>query len=181
VKSLTQKSLTQKSLTQILVFASALALVLLASLASSRAYAFSFSSYYPGESCVNRSPGVTPYYFSGAIGNPSTTDWLYLDCPMDRATTYDTGTVDVIDQNGYTGYDVSCAQVGVHWNYNTATYYTGGTKNSSGVGTQKQTLSFGVAQGAFPTVYYYSCVIPPAYGGTKNKSYIETYSVSEPG
>ncbi len=149
---------------------------------SPQAHAFSFGYFYLGESCVNRSPSVNPYYFSGAIGNPSTTEWLYVDCPMDRSsTTYDTGTVDVIDQNGYTGYDVSCAHVGVHWNSNTATYYTGGTKNSSGVGTQKQTLSFAAVKGVFPTVYYYSCGIPPAYSGTKNKSYIETYSISEPG
>lgn len=170
-----------KTRSRYLAFATTAALTLCASFGAMQAYAFSFARFYPGESCVNRSPTVTPYYFSGAIGNPSTTEWLYLDCPMDRAIAYDTGTVDVIDQNGYTGYDVSCAQVGVHWNYNTATYYTGGTRNSSGVGTQKQTLSFGVATGAFPTVYYYSCGIPPAYGGNKAKSYIETYSVSEPG
>jgi hypothetical protein len=162
-----------------LVIASALALF--ASFVAPAVHAFSFGYWYPGESCVNRSPAINPYYFSGAIGNPSTTDWLYVDCPMDRASTFDTGAVDVIDQNGYTGYDVSCAQVGVHWNYNTATYYTGGTRNSSGAGTQKQTLSFAEAPGAFPSVYYYSCSIPPAYGGAKSKSYIETYSVSEPG
>ena len=156
------------------------ALTLLASANALQAYAFSFGYFYPGESCVNLSPGINPYYFSGAIGNPSETQWLYVECPMDRATTYDTGTVDVIDQNFYTGYDVSCAQVGVHWNYNTVTYYTGGTKNSSGGGTQKQTLSFASAPGAFPSVYYYSCAIPPTYGGNKARSYIETYSVSEP-
>jgi hypothetical protein len=170
-----------KPCSRFLAFAATAVLTASTSLCAFEAYAFSFGRYYPGESCVIRSPTVTPYYFSGAIGNPSTTDWLYVDCPMDRATAYDTGSVDVIDQNGYTDYDVSCAQVGVHWNYNTATYYTGGTRNSSGVGTQKQTLSFGVATGAFPTVYYYSCVIPPAYGGNKAKSYIETYGVSEPG
>jgi hypothetical protein len=156
------------------------ALTLLATLGAQQAHAFSFAQFYPGESCVNRSPGIDPYYFSGAIGNPSETQWLYVDCPMDRATTYDSGTVDVIDQNFYTGYDVSCAQVGVPWNYNTATYYTGGTKNSSSGGTQKQTLSFAPAPGAFPSVYYYSCAIPPTYGGNKARSYIETYSVSEP-
>ena len=156
-------------------------LALFASVGAPHANAFSFSHHYPGESCVNRSPNIAPYYFSGAIGNPSTTEWLYLDCPMDRAATYDTGDVDVIDQNGYTGYDVSCAQTGVYWNYNTVTYYTGGTKASSGVGTQKQTLSFAATPRPFGSVYYYNCVIPPAYGGTKNKSYIETYSVSEPG
>jgi hypothetical protein len=169
-----------KTRSRVLALICTSSLTLVASFGALQAHAFSFGHYYPGESCVNRTPTVDPYYFSGAIGNPSTTEWLYLDCPMDRATAYDTGTVDVIDQNGYTGYDVSCAQVGVHWNYNTASYYTGGTKNSSGVGTQKQTLSFGVATGAFPTVYYYSCAIPPAYGGNKAKSYIETYSSSEP-
>jgi hypothetical protein len=170
-----------KTIPNALAFVAASTLVLFACIAAPTAHAVSFGYYYPGESCVNRSPTIAPYYFSGAIGNPSTTEWLYVDCPMDRATTYDTGTVDVIDQNGYTSYDVSCAQVGVHWNYNTATYYTGGTRNSSGVGTQKQTLSFAAAPGAFPSVYYYSCAIPPAYGGNKAKSYIETYSVSEPG
>jgi hypothetical protein len=86
----------------------------------------------------------------------------------------------VIDQNFYTGYDVSCAQVGVQWNYNTATYYTGGTRNSSGGGTQKQTLTYNAATGVGTTVYYYSCVIPPTYGGQQSRSYIETYMVSEP-
>jgi hypothetical protein len=169
-----------KTRSRVLALICTSSLTLVASFSALQAHAFSFGHYYPGESCVNRTPTVDPYYFSGAIGNPSTTEWLYVDCPMDRATAYDTGTVDVIDQNGYSGYDVSCAQVGVHWNYNTASYYTGGTKNSSGVGTQKQTLSFAVATGAYPTVYYYSCAIPPAYGGNKSKSYIETYSTSEP-
>ncbi len=140
-----------------------------------------FTHFYLGESCVNRSPTVTPYYFSGAIGNPSTTEWLYLDCPMDRAIAYDTGWVDVIDQNGYTGsrrelrpgrcaLELQHGDVLHRWH-----------EEQQRLGTQKQSLSFGVATGAYPTVYYYSCGIPPAYGGNKAKSYIETYSVSEPG
>ena len=169
-----------RSVSRVTAFVGTCALTFLATFGALQAYAFSFAHFYLGESCVNRSPNIDPYYFSGAIGNPSATEWLYVDCPMDRATAYDSGTVDVIDQNFYTGYDVSCAQVGVHWNYNTATYYTGGTKNSSGGGTQKQTLSFAPATGVFPTVYYYSCGIPPTYGGNKARSYIETYMVSEP-
>jgi hypothetical protein len=169
------------SVSKVLALLTASVAVLFASFTTAQAVEFSWEVDYLGENCVNRSPGVTPYYFSGAIGNPSTTTWLELDCPMSRAAQFDSGTVDVIDQNGYTGYDVSCSHVGVHWNYNTATYYTGGSRASSGVGTQKQTLYFnGIVNASWPTVYYYSCIIPPAYGGAKAKSYIETYTLSEP-
>ena len=35
---------------------------------------------YPGATCV-RTSGATPSYSTAAIGNPSSSQWLYLNCP----------------------------------------------------------------------------------------------------
>jgi hypothetical protein len=158
----------------------AAALVVLACAAAPQASAFTWEYDYAGESCVNRSPSITPYYFYGAIGNPSQTDWMYLDCPLPRSSGFTSGGVNVIDQNAYTGFDVTCTEVGVHWNSTSISYYTAGTRNSSGAGTQQQYLNFSSSSvGAFPTVYYYSCAIPPTYGANASRSYIETYNDAE--
>lgn len=56
---------------KVLTLLSPALLAVVASAAAPRADAFVFGCYYPGESCVNRTANVFPYYFSGAIDNAS--------------------------------------------------------------------------------------------------------------
>jgi hypothetical protein len=60
------------------------ALAFITTVGAPRAYADSLM-VHPGEMCFRWSGAGTPKYYYGGIGNASTTDWLYLDCPLVRS------------------------------------------------------------------------------------------------
>jgi hypothetical protein len=131
---------------------------------------------YPGSMCVRWSGTSTPIYNFSAIGNPSATTDLRLDCPVIKdATNISSGWVRVIDQH-YSD-NVGC-------NLNSL-YRSGGSYvgwwtpwvSSVGSSGNPQHLGFGSVGANSLTHYYYSCRIPPTYGG--NLSYITSYNVTE--
>jgi hypothetical protein len=131
---------------------------------------------YPGSNCV-RVSGATPIYGESAIGNPSTTTGLSVDCPAVKdATNIQSGWVRVIDN--HTTQVVSCTLVCVSRS-GTTTSSCVRQDFSTGSSASVQELSFGslTCLGCNNRAhYYYSCYIPPTQAGT---SWIRTYQVLE--
>jgi hypothetical protein len=135
---------------------------------------------YPGSMCVRHS-GSSPSYSSSMIGNPSSSQWLYLDCPTindSMSESLRNSWVAVLDRH-YSN-SVHCSVNSVHWNNSAETIYGwwGGKKYSNGSGNSLQKLSWGGLGGAGDSVHtYFSCAIPPAYLG--HVSYIVNYHANE--
>jgi len=136
---------------------------------------------YPGAMCVRFSGAIgdnTTLSFS-AIGNPSTTATLRVDCPVINDEDGD-GTLQAwfraIDQS-YTA-DVSCS---VNSFYRSGSSWLGWwtpSRPTAGAGTHVQHISFPEDLGANSVShYYFSCRIPPRYSG--HISYITSYKVEE--
>ena len=131
---------------------------------------------YPGSLCVRWSGTSTPIYEFSAIGNPSATTELRLDCPVIKdGANIASGWVGVVDRH-YSD-DVGC---------NLNSFYRSGSGyvlnstpwiRSVGSSGNAQQLPFGGVVANSLTHYYYSCRIPPTYTG--NISYITTYHVIE--
>lgn len=132
---------------------------------------------YAGSACVpygtnNRYPS---YNFS-AIGNPSATQWLYLDCPaVHDARNISSGWVRVMDLHYYS--DVTCSLNSIY--FSGGAVWGWGTPERSSVGSSANTqqLAFGGVGASDIAHYYYSCRIPPTFNG--NLSYITSYQVIE--
>jgi hypothetical protein len=135
---------------------------------------------YPGSMCV-RHYGSSPSYSSSMIGNPSSSQWLYLDCPTindSMSESLRNSWVAVLDRH-YSS-DVHCSVHSRYWNNSTAALngWWGGNKYSAGSGNNLQKLSWGRLSGAGDSVHtYFSCAIPPAYSG--HVSYIVNYHANE--
>jgi hypothetical protein len=131
---------------------------------------------YPGSLCVPWS-GPTPIFGESAIGNPSTTMALRVDCPAVKdATNIQSGWARVIDN--HTTAPVSCTLVCVSRSGTTSSACTR-TASSSSNSASVQHLSFSslTCTGCNSLAhYYYSCTIPPTQAGT---SWIRTYQVLE--
>jgi hypothetical protein len=132
---------------------------------------------YPGSMCV-RFSGPTPVYGQSAIGNPSTTAELRLDCPVVKdENNIRSGWVRVIDR--HTTASVGCNLNCVSRSGSTPTACSTPLFVSVGSSDTTQHLSFGSltcsACNSFAH-YYYSCRIPPTQAGT---SWIWTYQVLE--
>ena len=131
---------------------------------------------YPGSMCVRWAGTSTPVYNFSAIGNPSATTDLRLDCPVVKdAASIQSGWVRVIDQH-YND-DVGCS---LNSFYRSEGGYVGWWTpwvSSSGSSPNPQHLGFGSVGANSLTHYYYSCRIPPTYAG--NISYITSYHVTE--
>jgi hypothetical protein len=133
---------------------------------------------YPGSMGVRYAGTSTPTYSCSAIGNPSTTSWLYLDLPAVHDTVagnINTSWVRVIDQH-YNA-DISCQLCSV---YRCGCGFCGWfspTKYSSGSNCIEQVLSPGGVGANDHSHYYFSCKIPPRYNN--NTSYIISYYVEE--
>ncbi len=140
---------------------------------------------YPGSLCVPWGDNRHPTYSAGAIGNPSTTEPLFIDCPVvkDNIASWgkpyfsriEDGWVRMIDEH-YTD-DIACEfQFGV---YLSEWYMQGsGRKGSTGSGASIQHVYFPIGKIAQKRNHaYLSCVIPPAYEG--NVSYITSYYLEE--
>lgn len=135
---------------------------------------------YPGSMCVRYS-GSNPSYSYSLIGNPSSSQWLYLDCPVindsmseDLANSW----VSILDR--HYSKNVCCSINSVYWNSSAARVYGwwGGNKCSSGSGNHLQKRTWGGLGGAGENVHtYFSCKIPPTYSG--HASYIVNYHANE--
>ena len=136
---------------------------------------------YPGSMAVRWSGTSTPSYYASAVGNPSASQWLYVDLPVindSMAEHVHSSSVRVVDRH-YSS-NVRCSLNSVYWNSTTGTMwgYWGSTKSSSGSSDGLQYLSTGSSSGAGSTYHqYFSCAIPPAYYG--HRSYIVSYYVNE--
>ena len=139
------------------------------------------SKVYPGSMCVryNGAVGDNVNLNYSAIGNPSTTHTLRVDCPVINDEDGD-GTLDAwfraIDQS-YTS-NVYC---NVNSFYRSGSSWYGWwtpTRSTSGAGTHVQHVSYGEDLGANSVSHYFlSCRIPPKYNG--HTSYITSYKVQE--
>lgn len=142
-------------------------------------YADGDAKVYPGALAVKWS-GVTPTYNSGAIGNPSSTSWMYMDLPVindDTGSGIDSSWYKAIDRH-YSS-DIRCSINSVYFNNSAGNYYGswGANISTSGSAATEQTKSTGSATGGSTRHEYFSCAIPPTYSG--NVSYIISYQVSE--
>jgi hypothetical protein len=149
-------------------------------------------SLYPGEMCMKWSGAGTPKYYYGGIGNQSTTDWLYLDCPLvtdpayndPQAYGYIIAWVELRDL--HPSADISCTLYNVANAYSDGSYFYKwvGPVTSASSGYPPQLLGFwGLAtldaSNATLPVNYLSCAIPPSYNGSY-RSYIINYSSNQP-
>ncbi|MBR9909668.1 MAG: hypothetical protein GYB33_04850 [Gammaproteobacteria bacterium] len=134
---------------------------------------------YPGSMGVKYS-GPNPVYAWSAIGNPSSSSWMYVDLPVindDTTSGIDYTRVDVLDRH-YSS-NVRCSINTAYWNntYDTMYGYWGPNKYSTGSSNNAQYLYTGSASHGSTRHEYFSCAIPPTYSG--NRSYIVSYTVSE--
>jgi len=133
---------------------------------------------YPGSMCVRYAGTGTPSYNFSAIGNPSATQWLYLDCPVIHDTiggNINKGWVRMIDQH-YSS-DVRCSLNSYYRSGNAFWGWWTANKSTSGSGAHPQHITFNGIGANSLAHYYYSCRIPPRYSG--NTSYITSYNVEE--
>ncbi len=130
--------------------------------------------------CVRYS-GATPIYSTSAIGNPSSTQWLYLDCPAindSMSEDLNNSWVGVLDRH-YSS-NVRCSVNSAYWNNTHDKFYGwwGSNQYSDGSSNNRQALSWGSLGGSGETVHtYFSCRLPPTYSG--NRSYIISYHTNE--
>ena len=135
---------------------------------------------YPGSMCVRYS-GSTPSYNTSAIGNPSSSQWLYVDCPVindEMSKDLANSWVGVLDR--HYSYDANCSINSAYWNNSASAFYGwwGENKYTAGSGNNLQKLTWGALGGAGESVHtYFSCKIPPSYSG--NVSYIVSYHANE--
>jgi hypothetical protein len=135
---------------------------------------------YPGSMGV-RYAGAYPSYHTSAIGNPSSSQWMYVDLPVindDMNDDIKSSSVRVLDRH-YTS-NVRCSVNSAYWNSTAGSFYGwwGANKYSAGSSNTLQTLSTGGVSGAGSVYHqYFSCAIPPTYSG--NRSYIVSYYVNE--
>ncbi len=154
---------------------------------------------YPGSLCVPWGDNRDPEYFASAIGNRSTTDWLYLDCPAVKDQIGEVvvdGWVRMIDHN-YDD-DIYCTLVHAVYDVNKWLEKRYGDKTEHGRRTSSSGSSTSIQHKYFPAEplpsfgvgvihygvslsdeshVYFSCAIPPTYQG--KVSYITSYYVEE--
>jgi len=96
---------------------------------------------------------------------------MRVDCPIlhqdfggvfanDDLDDADIGIVDA-----HTSQDASCWLRSVYQSGSSVYSYSGGTRNTTGFGSQEQNLDFGLANGNSETWYYVGCYIPPLLNG----------------
>ena len=135
---------------------------------------------YPGSMGV-RYAGANPSYNYSAIGNPSSSQWMYVDLPVINDAMNDDikySSVRVLDRH-YSN-NVRCSVNSAYWNSSSSAFYGwwGSNKYSSGSGDNLQKLSTGGVGGAGTSYHhYFSCAVPPSYAG--NRSYIVSYYANE--
>lgn len=160
-------------------FARAATVSLVLGLASTTLQAGDAKSY-PGSMGVKYAGADVVLNYS-AIGNPSGSQWSYVDLPIindDMSNDIRYSGVRVLDRH-YSS-NVRCSVNTAYWNNSSDTFYGwwGANVSSSGSGNDAQYLNTGGVGGKGSTTHsYFSCRIPPAYAG--NRSYIISYYVNE--
>lgn len=136
---------------------------------------------YPGSMGIKRSGG-TPSFSYSAIGNSSSSSWMYVDLPVINDSMdgrIQKSKVFVLDRH-YSS-NVRCSFVRAFWysNYGRFSAHFSANKYSNGSSNSLQTLvTTGESAGGGDYYhYYFSCAIPPRYYG--NTSYITSYHVNE--
>ncbi|MFW5444094.1 MAG: hypothetical protein ACKE51_07295 [Methylococcaceae bacterium] len=141
-------------------------LTLLSTFASTSSFAQ--TENHAGSNCVRRSGGAIAYDFHGAVYNTNYTSksWVLCNVPHTdfdgwlNAGEINGGWFRAVDRN--TSFDVKCrfrAQ-GVNNNGSIAAYY-GGTRGTTGFGTQGQRVNLpGVSEHSH-TGYVLACELPP--------------------
>jgi len=140
---------------------------------------------YPGSMCVVRNnlkvdgnEVEMPDYEYSAIGNPSSSDWLNVDCPVVHDILHKnvrSGWVQMIDT--HYNYNISCRFYSIFRSGRFPYGWASGRLTTTGSTRNVQTKGFGAVRGSAGSHYYLSCSIPPKYGNSI--SYIVTYNVSE--
>lgn len=151
--------------------------VLLASMGAAPAYAVD-TKIYPGSMCVRWSGSTSYGLNSSSIGNFSSTEDLFVDCPgVHDASTISSGWVRVTDQN--LSVDLSCTLAStIRLTTNSQKYHLlHGPESSVGTSPNVQQLNFGGVGASSLSHYYYSCKIPRTYEGVV--SYLHTYQIVE--
>jgi hypothetical protein len=158
------------------------ALALIITVGAPQAYAD--SPVYPGEMCLKWSGAGIPKYYYGGIGNASTTDWLYLDCPLVNDW-YNHGAIEIATmtyRDLHPSADISCTLYNVI-NYGSNGAYiicSSGPLSSSGSSYEPFNFRFAPVPEAdvwVDAVNYISCAIPPSYSGYR--SYILDYDMDK--
>ena len=135
---------------------------------------------YPGSMGVRWS-GSNPSFNHSAIGNPSSTQWLYVDLPVindSMSENIHNSWVRVLDRH-YSS-DIRCSFNTAYWNNTGDTFYGwwGANRSSNGSSNKSQFLSTGSSGGAGALYHhYFSCRIPPTY--SNSLSYIISYHANE--
>jgi hypothetical protein len=121
------------------------------------------------------------YRYSNSFGyleNMSTTEWLYVTCPMVRDDTVtdniaSSGWVRVRDWHSTES--VTCSLYRV---YSSGTVASGTSQSSVGSSSSVQVLNFAnLTQGPSTDTMHFKCRIPPADGGQRPR--INSYSINE--
>jgi hypothetical protein len=176
--------MNSKAFRQILTLAAALACITMVCAPQTSATDW---ATYPGEMCLKWTGAGTPKYYFGGIGNESTTDWLYLDCPVVLKESAPSGGAQVIVRDLHPTADISCTLYNAYNKFSDGSYYmkTSGPLSSTGSSYSPQVLQL-QGLGLTPatgynqytdSVYYYSCAIPPSYANTY-RSYILNYNIN---
>lgn len=138
---------------------------------------------YAGSTCVRWS-GPAPTYYYSALGNPSPTETLYVDCPANTSSLYSgekSGWVQFLDRHFSS--NISCTLVTVFLSQTSPNgwiAWSGPAQTSAGSSDTAQLKAFTLGQpfGNNSAAHtYYSCAIPPTYYG--NTSYILSYMVEQ--
>ena len=155
----------------------ALSVIFTLSFLSTKASAQDYKTY-PGSMCV-KWQGPEPTISFSSILNPSSSEYLYVDCPL---------IVDVTDGHVSLPYvvlldqhyskDVRCSINSAQRKNSTWYGYWGSNQFSEGNSTNKQEfLWYKHSKAGDYGIYYFSCRIPPTYNG--NKSAIISYGAGE--
>ena len=131
------------------------------------------AKHYSGSTCQSNQTAIRHAY--GRARNASTTDAIWLECPVLKDTAHiDSGWVRVIDQNF--GDDVRCYL----WSLRSDTAgWSGHFRSAASAGTNSnpQTLEFSSMSSFSDGSYFLTCLVPPVYSG--QASSVVAYRVRE--
>jgi hypothetical protein len=133
---------------------------------------------YPGISCVPISGGV-PRFEYGAIGNLSTTSFMWVECPIinDSSAGLYQSWVKVRDRS--LSDSIGCTLYSMHSPAGSSYSYAYTTRSRGYIG-DVETIGSGGVSGGSAYRYFLSCSIPPRSSSTALPSQIEQYFAEEP-
>ncbi len=168
------------------MYSKTLAALAITSTALISAQAHAGAANSPASQCVKWTNGdVTPLLSASAIYNPSATQWMRVDCPVERTdfdgflhnAAVEGSWIRAVDRH-YSA-NVSCQLISYSRNSDgSASFWGTPVRTSSGSGNSTQHLNTGGLAGDNSISHlYFSCNVPPTYSG--NQSGLVTYQVSQ--